>query len=168
MAFRCLTLWWRMISIKPMRSFLSDPLSSYTACSAALYVFPLHGCRSTGRRHCKVSSGLFSYSCVIWRAQASATSRASSALRPYLVVPLLQSDADASVVGQGCPARSRNPATWGDCCFANPVGAAPLLCPDIIFGNHRSPTLCRWRLANMYPSVRSPTQGCTPPDSQQI
>ena len=47
--------------------------------------------------------------------------------------PLLQSDTNAFVVGQGCTARSINPTTGSDRCCTDSVGTASLLFADMIF-----------------------------------
>ena len=59
---------------------------------------------------------------------------------------------EASIAGEAerpCPTTSASGSDCnsglGHCCFANPVGAASLLCPDIIFGNrsHSDHQRCR-------------------------
>ena len=65
--------------------------------------------------------------------------RAASASGPDRVFLLLQSDANAFVVVQGCAARSIDPARGSDCCCADFVGPASLLFADMIFRRDRWP-----------------------------
>src|SRR4249920_366344 len=58
---------------------------------------------------------------------------AASAAGSDRVFPLLQSDANAPLVGQGCSARSINPATGSDRCCAGSLRTASLLFADMIF-----------------------------------
>jgi hypothetical protein len=60
--------------------------------------------------------------------------RAASPADPGRIYRLLQSDADASVVEQGCAVRSRGPATGSNSRCADFVRAASLLRADMIFG----------------------------------
>jgi hypothetical protein len=62
---------------------------------------------------------------------------AASASGPDRVFLLLQSDANAFVVVQGCAARSIDPARGSGCCCADSVGPATLLFADMIFRRDR-------------------------------
>ena len=63
--------------------------------------------------------------------------RAASPADPGRIYRLLQSDADASVVEQGCAVRSRGPATGSHSRCADFVRAASLLRADMIFGKDK-------------------------------
>src|SRR5262245_34416183 len=63
-----------------------------------------------------------------------------------IVLSLLQRNAYASKLGQGCSPSPPRTEIWYNCQRSNPVGTTPLLRSDIIFGRHTPFLRRRWIL----------------------
>src|SRR4029453_9403266 len=66
--------------------------------------------------------------------------RAASTADPGFVFVVLQSDAHALGIGQGCAATASCPRLRNDYCHTNSVRIASSLRADMIFGKDRSPS----------------------------